>query len=122
VELPTEKQGVPDTILNAHVTTPPDLEAQSGQDGRRGMKGSGENITSTTREAGKASPLQLEKQSGQPQGEPTTLLQSISIFFQRSQGRIEELTGLLSELSGTPITKEITCKWLDLESQTKEMP
>ena len=38
-----------------------------------------------------------------------------------SQGRIEELTGLLSEMSGTPITMEMTCKWLDLEPQIKEI-
>jgi len=52
---------------------------------------------------------------------PINLLQSISVFFQLSQGRIEEHTGLLSEMSGTPITMGMTCKWLDLEPQIKEI-
>jgi len=43
-------------------------------------------------------------------------------LFQLSQGQIEELTGLSSKLSGTLITTEMTCKWLDLEPQTKEIP
>jgi len=83
--------------------------------------GSGESVTSTRREYGKERLFQQEEKSGQPPGEPINLLQSISIFFQLSQGRIEELTGLLSELSGTPITTEMTCEWLDLEPQTKEI-
>ena len=55
-------------------------------------------------------------------GEPINLLLSISVFFHLSQGRIEELTGLLSEMSDTPITIEMTCKWLDLEPQMLEIP
>jgi len=89
---------VPDTILSAHATTPLDPEAKSGEDGRGGMGGSGESITSTRREDGKECPLQLEEQSEQPPREPTTLLQSISIFFQLSQGRIEGLTGLFERI------------------------
>ena len=38
------------------------------------------------------------------------------------KGRIEELTSLLSELSGTPLTTEMTCIWLGLDFQSKEMP
>jgi len=45
------------------------------------MEGSGENTTSTTREDEKERPLP-EEQLRQPSGEPTTLLQSIPIFFQ----------------------------------------
>jgi len=54
--------------------------------------------------------------------ERKNILQSISVFFHLSQGQIEELTSLLSEMSGTPITMEMTCKWLDLEPQMKEIP
>jgi len=54
--------------------------------------------------------------------EPINLLQSISVFFHLSQGRIEELTSLLSEMSGTPITMQMTLKWLGLEPQMKEIP
>jgi len=121
-ELPTEIQGPPDTALNAHVTTPQDPEANSIKDGGGGTEGSGENTTSTTREDEKERPLRPEEQLRQPPEEPTTLLQSIPIFFQLSQGRIEDLICLLSELSGTLITTEMTCKWLDLEPQTKEIP
>jgi len=121
-EIPTEIQGPPDTALNAHVTTPPDPKANSIEDGGGGMEGSGENTTSTTRENEKEHPLQPEEQLRQPPEEPTTLLQSIPIFFQLSQGHVEDLTGLLSELSGTLITTGMTCKWLDLEPQTKEIP
>ena len=38
------------------------------------------------------------------------------------QGRIEELTSLLSELSGTPLTTEMTCLWLGLDSNSTEFP
>ena len=44
------------------------------------------------------------------------------VFFHLSQGRIEELAGLLSEMAGTPITMEMTCKWLDLDPEMKEIP
>ena len=45
------------------------------------------------------------------------LPQSLSTFLHLSRGRIEDLTSLLSELSGTPLTMEITTKWLSLEPQ-----
>jgi len=35
---------------------------------------------------------------------------------------MEELTSLLSELSGTPLTMEMTCIWMGLEPQRKEIP
>ena len=59
---------------------------------------------------------------GQPENEHSNLPQSISVFFHLSQGRIEELTSLLSELSGTPLTMKMTSKWLGLEPQSKEIP
>jgi len=62
-----------------------------------------------------------EGKPDQSEEEPINLLQSISVFFHLSQGRIEELTSLLSEMSGTPLTTEMTCKWLDLEPQIKEI-
>jgi len=43
-------------------------------------------------------------------------------FLQLSQGRMEELTSLLSELSGTPLTTEMICKWLGLDFQSKVIP
>jgi len=42
-----------------------------------------------------------EKGLGQSENEHTNLPQTISTFLHLSQGRIEELTSLLSELSGT---------------------
>jgi len=35
---------------------------------------------------------------------------------------MEELTSLLNELSGTPLTMEMTCIWMGLEPQKKEIP
>jgi len=63
-----------------------------------------------------------EKGLGQSENEQINLTQSISAFLHLSQGRIEELTSLLSKLSGTPLTMEITCIWLGLESQKKRSP
>jgi len=63
-----------------------------------------------------------EKGLGQSENEQTNLPQSISAFLHLSQGQIEELTSLLSELSGTPLTMEMTCIWLGLKSQRKEIP
>jgi len=63
-----------------------------------------------------------EKGLGQSENEQINLPQSISAFLQFSQGRIEELTSLFSELSGTPLTMEMTCIWLGLDYQRKEIP
>jgi len=63
-----------------------------------------------------------EKGLGQSENEQINFSQSISAFLHLSQGRIEELTSLLSELSGTPLTMEMTYIWLGLESQRKEIP
>jgi len=43
-------------------------------------------------------------------------------FLQLSQGRMEEITNLSSELSGTPLTTEMICKWLGLDFQSKVIP
>ena len=46
-----------------------------------------------------------EKGLGQSENEQTNLPQSISAFLHLSQGQIEELTSLLSEVSGTPLRR-----------------
>ena len=62
-------------------------------------------------------PPQDEKGAGQRENELNDLPRSISTFLHLSRGRIEDLTSLLSELSGTPLTTEITTNWLGLEPQ-----
>jgi len=79
------------------------------------------NVPSSEKADHRQTPLD-EKGQGQSENEHTNLPQSISAFLHRSQGRIEELTSLLSELSGTPLTMEMTCIWLGLESHIKEIP
>jgi len=86
------------------------------------VDGSGEDNATTIREDEIENPQHLEEQPRQPQGELHNLLKLIPIYLQLSQGRIEDLTGLLSELSGTLITTEMTSKWLDLDPQTAEIP
>jgi len=86
------------------------------------IEGGGENAPSARREDKGERPSRQEDKSDQSLEEPVNLLQSISVFLHLSQGRIEELTGLLSEMSGTPITMEMTCKWLDFEPQIMEIP
>jgi len=66
-------------------------------------------------------PLPEEKGTGQPDNEHSNLPQSITTFLHLSRGRIEELTSLLSELSGTPLTMEITINWLGLKPQCTEI-
>jgi len=58
---------------------------------------------------------------GQPENENTNFPQTISTFLQLGQGRTE-LNSLLSELSGTPLTTEMTCIWLGLDFQSKAIP
>ena len=43
-------------------------------------------------------------------------------FLRLSQERVEEVTSLLSELIGTPLTTEMTCTWLNLDFQSKVIP
>jgi len=45
-----------------------------------------------------------------PGNENTNFPQTMLTFLELSQGRVEELTSLLSELIGTPLTTEMTCK------------
>jgi len=81
----------------------------------------GANVPSSEKADHRQTPLD-EKRLGQSENEHTNLSQSISTFLHLSQGRIEELTSLLSELSGTPLTTEMTCIWLGLDSHSKEIP
>jgi len=87
-----------------------------------GEQGGIESAPPTKMEDERERPFLQEEKSDQFLGEPINLLQSISVFFHLSQGRIKELTGLLSEMSNTPITIEMTCKWLDLDPEMKEIP
>jgi len=118
----TENQRGLDTLSSTHDYIPLVLETKKVEDSDGTTGGSGESVISTRREDEKERPFLQEEKSDQFLGEPINLRQSISVFFQLSQGWIEELTGLLSEMSGTPITMEMTCKWLDLEPQMKEIP
>jgi len=110
------------TLFSTHDYIPLVLETKEEEDGGGTIEGSRESAPSTGREDERERPLLQEEKPDQSLGEPINLLQSISVFFYLSQGQIEELTGLLSEMSGTPITMEMTCKWLDLEPQMKEIP
>jgi len=111
----TENQKGLGTFFSTHDYIPLFLEAKEEEDGGGTIEGSGESAPSTGRKDERERPLLQEEKSDQSLGEPINLLQSMSVFYLLSQGRIEELTGLLSEMSGTPITIEMTCKWLDLE-------
>ena len=81
----------------------------------------GANVPSSEKAGHRQTPPD-EKGLGQSENENTNLPQTISTFLHLSQGQIEELTSLLSELSGTPLTTEMTCIWLGLDSQSKEIP
>jgi len=119
---PTETQLGIDTLSSTQYHIPLALETKEEEDDGGAIEGSEESAPSTRREDERERPFLQEEKSDQFPREPINLLQSISVFFHLSQGRIEELTGLLSEKSGTPITMEMTCKWLDLEPQMKEIP
>ena len=67
-------------------------------------------------------PPSAEVELGQSENENTNFPQTMVTFLQLSQGRMEELTSLLSELSGTPLTTEMICKWLGLDFQSKVIP
>ena len=62
-------------------------------------------------------PPQDERGASLRGNELNNLPKSISTFLHLSRGRIEDLTSLLSELSGTPLTTEITTNWLGLKPQ-----
>ena len=56
------------------------------------------------------------------ENETTNFPQTMLTFLRLSQGRVDEVTSLLSELIGTPLTTEMTCTWLSLEFQSKAVP
>ena len=109
-------------LSNTHDYIPLALETEVGVDGGGTTEGGGESTPLTKMEDVGERPFLQEEKSNQFLGEPINLLQSISVLFHLSQGQIEELTGLLSEMSGTPLTMEMTCKLLDLEPQMQEIP
>ena len=126
--IPTHKEGpttenlkVLESLLrNWHI---PQVLETKGEDEEGGAtERGGVSGPPTERADNREQPLLQEEEPGQAEDEPINILQSISVFSHLSQGRIEELTSLLSEMSGTPLTIEMTCKWLDLEPQTKEIP
>jgi len=125
---PTHKEGpttenlkVLETLLSNRYI-PQVLETRGeGEEGGATERG-GVSGPPTERADDRELPLPQKEELGQHEDEPINLLQSISVFFHLSQGRIEELTSLLSEMSGTPLMTEMTCKWLDLEPQIKEIP
>jgi len=117
----TENQKVLDTLFSIHHYITPVLETKEEGEGGGATERSGESGPSTERADERKQPLLQEEKPDQSEEEPINLLQSISVFFHLSQGQIEELTSLLSEMSGTPLTMEMTCKWLDLEPEMKEI-
>jgi len=119
---PTEDQRGRVTLCSTHDYIQLVLKTKEVEDGGVSLEGSREGAPSTRMEDERERPFLQEEKSDQTLGEPINLLQSILVFFHLSQGRIEELTGLLSEMSGTPTTMEMTCKWLDLEPQMQEIP
>jgi len=95
---------------------------EEGVDGD-GTRGGGDESTPPAKvEEGRERPSLQAENSDLPREEPINLFQSISVFFHLSQGRIEELTSLLSELAGTPLTREMTCKWLELDPALEKIP
>jgi len=119
---PTANHRGRDILSSTHDYIQLVLETEEGEDGGGTIEGSGESAPPTRMQDERGGPFLQAEKSDQFLGEPIDLLQSISVFLHLSQGRIEELTGLFSEMSGTPITMEMTCKWLDLDSEMKEIP
>jgi len=64
-------------------------------------------------------PPPVDSELGHLENENTNFPQTMLTFLELSQGRVEELTSLLRELSGTPLTTEMTCKWLGLDFKSK---
>ena len=89
----------------------------------------GEGEVVVAEEPGEDPPLEqvhnsqsVDLQIGHLENEDTNFPQTMLTFLELSQGRMEELTSLLSELIGTPLTTEMICKWLSLDSQSKVIP
>jgi len=69
-----------------------------------------------------SNPPSVDLEPGHLENENTNFPQTMLTFLELSQGRVEELTSLLSELIGTPLTTEMTYKWLGLDFQSKVIP
>ena len=109
-----------ETLLSNRLTPQaPETRGEGEVEGAAELDGA--NVPSSEKADHRQTPLD-EKGLGQSKNAQINLPKSISAFLHLSQGRIEELTSLLSELSGTPLTMEMTCIWLGLESQRKEIP
>jgi len=119
---PTEQQRGIKIPVNTHDYTPIAMETAGGGDGDRLRGGGDENISPAKMEEGRERPSLLVENSDHPREEPINLFQFISVFLHLSQGQIEELTSLLSELAGTSLTREMTCKWLELDPTLEETP
>jgi len=67
-------------------------------------------------------PLEPEEQQA-PLTETLPILHNLlRSYLKLSRGSVEDLTGLQSELSGTPITSQITCKWIGTEPLDPNAP
>jgi len=114
-----ENSTTPEILHNTHYA--PQTPESRGTTVTGGTIEPEETDTPLTEQADRTEdPPQEEKGTGQPENELNNLPQSISTFLHLSRGRIEELTSLLSELSGTPLTTKITTNWLSLEPQDTE--
>jgi len=115
-----ENWKAPEILLSTHYAPQaPDIwgEVETGRANE--PEGAGTPLTEKADHA--AEPPPEEKGTGQPDNVHSNLPQSITTFLHLSRGRIEEITSLLSELSGTPLTMEITINWLGLEPQCTEI-
>jgi hypothetical protein len=113
---PTHKEGptienwkAPDILLSNRYA-PQALETRGEGEAGGSTEPDGVSAPPTEKVDHKEVPLPEDKGTGQPDNEHCNLPQSISAFLHLSRGRIEELTSLLSELSGTPLTMEMTIK------------
>jgi len=119
---PIEQQRGIKIPVNTHDYTPIATGTEEGVDGDRTRGVGNENTPPARMEEGRErSSLQAEN-SDHPREEPINLSQSISVFLHLSQGQIEELTSLLGEMADTPLTREMTCKWLELDLIFEEIP
>jgi len=121
---PIEQQRGKKIPVNTHDYTPIAMEMGGGGDGDGTRGGGDENTTPAKMEEGREQPSLQAENSDHPQEEPISLFQSNSVFLHLnlSQGQIEKLTSLLSELAGTPLTREMTWKWLELDPALEETP
>jgi len=119
---PIKKQRGIKIPVNTHDYTPIAMETGKGGDGDGTRGGGHENTPPAKMEEGRERPSLQAENSDYPREEPINLFQSISVFLHLSQGRIEELSSPLSELAGTPLTREMTCKWLELDPALEETP